>query len=342
MRKLATLAALTLAAACADSARIAEPRIAARPALDLSASSAGPRVLPTKARINELRFARSPNGSRGTIFYHGGPVLAAGTNVVAVYWANHTIYTDGPKPGSYSTSRNSADGSVVGFLLRNLGGSPYFNINTTYYDQSGTTIANVVRYTGYWANNQTPIVPSGTEAVSDQQMLDVLDYGFQHGYLTYDPSTVYAIFTEGQVNLGGGFGTSYCAYHWYGTATIDRRGTQKRVLYAAMPDAYAYPDACSEFGSTPSPNGDPHADAVANVLAHEIEETTTDMFGTAWWDGRGYENADKCAWTFGSVEVTAGGAPYNLTLGGGSTGVKNFLIQRNWVNSGSGYCATSY
>ena len=29
-------------------------------------------------------------------------------------------------------------------------------------------------------------------------------------------------------------------------------------------------------------------------------------------------------------------------LGGGSTGVKNFLIQRNWVNSGSGYCATSY
>jgi hypothetical protein len=337
MREFAILAILALVVAACDSHKIAEPRLSASsPSLDATAAGVGRRVLPTRANANELRDARSPLGSRGTIFYHGGPVLASGTNVVAVYWSAETIYNGGPKPGSFSRTRTDADGSVVGYFLRNLGGSPYFNINTTYYDQTGASIANIVRYTGYWANNQSPLVPSGTQNVSDQDMLDMLSYGFQHGYLTYDPSTLYAIFTKGTVNLGGGFGTAYCAYHWDGTVTV-KGGTQKRALYAAMPDDYAYPDACSEFASDPSPNGDPHADAVVNVLAHETEETTTDMYGTAWWDGRGYENADKCAWTFGNVALTRDGARYNMSLG-----ARNFLIQRNWLNVGSGDCMTSY
>ena len=329
------------AAGCADSARIAAPRPAPGSASFATSLGAAPRRgLPT--RQDELREASSPNGSRGTIFYHGGPVLTSGTNVVAVYWSANTIYNGGPKPGSFSTSHTSGDRSLVGFFLRSIGGSPYFNINTTYHDQAGMSIANVVRYSGYWANSQSPLVPSGTQTVTDQQMLDMLSFGFQQGYLAYDPNTLYAIFTQGKVNLGGGFGTSYCAYHWYGTVTVDNRGTQKTVLYAAMPDDYVYPAACSMFDTAPSPNDDPHADAVVNVLAHETEETTTDMFGTAWWDGRGYENADKCAWTFGTVRLTANGAPYNMTLGNANTGSRNFLIQRNWVNVGSGYCGTSY
>lgn len=340
MRKVAMLGALATVAACADTSKIVEP---SRPELSLSLSRSdapGQReLLPTREKAKALRFARSANGSKGTIFYHGGPVLTAATNVVAVYWSASTIYSGGPKPGSFSTSRTSGDNSLVGVFLHNLGGSPYFNINTTYYDGTGTRIANVVNYTGYWANSQSPLVPSGTQSVSDQQMLDMLSYGFQHGYLQYDPHTLYAIFTEGKVNLGGGFGTSYCAYHWFGTVTTDSRGTQQTALYAALPDDYAFPDACSMFAATPSPNGDKHADATVNTLAHETEETTTDMFGTAWYDGRGFENADKCAWTFGAVSATPTGAPYNMTLGG-----KNFLIQRNWVNasSGSGYCATSF
>lgn len=339
MRKIAILVALAALAACADPTKVVAPSVGA-PSLSLSRSDA-PRqreLLPTRALANELRFASSPNGTKGTIRYHGGPVLGAGTNVVAVYWSANTIYSGGPRPGS-SSARTSGDGSLVGLFLRNLGGSPYFNINTTYYDATGAPIANAVNYTGYWANNQSPLVPSGTQIVTDQQMLDMLSYGFQHGYLQYDPHTLYVIFTEGKVNLGGGFGTSYCAYHWFGTVTTDNRGTQQTALYAAMPDDYAFPSACSMFASTPSPNGDPHADAVVNTVAHETEETTTDMFGTAWFDSRGFENADKCAWTFGAVTETPVGAPYNVTLGG-----KNFLIQRNWVNasSGSGYCAVSF
>ena len=102
-----------------------------------------------------------------------------------------------------------------------------------------------------------------------------------------------------------------------------------------MPYTYAYPSACTP--GAPSPNGDPAADAEVNVLVHEVEETTTDMYGTAWYDNRGYENADKCAWNFGSTFTTSNGGLANVTIG-----AKYFLVQQNWINSGSGGCRQSW
>lgn len=64
---------------------------------------------------------------------------------------------------------------------------------------------------------------------------------------------------------------------------------------------------------------------MASVLVHELEEATTDPDLNAWYDRRGSENADKCAWTFGqNMKTTSSGAYYNMTLGS-----RNFLIQRN-------------
>jgi len=265
------------------------------------------------------------------ISYHGGPVLQSGTKVAAVYWASSPIFAGGPASGTHGAG--SSDGSLVGFFLRNLGGSRYFNINTTYTDGSGRAIVNSVAYTQYWANNTS--APSGTQSVSDAQMVAMLQSGFNSGSLTYDASTVYAIFTSGKVNLGGGFGTQYCAYHTHGTVTIN--GVSRTVLYAAMPYNYAYPSACTSGLKAANGTADPGADYEVNTLGHEIEEATTDMLGTAWFDRRGYENADKCAWTWGTTYTTAAGGAANMNLGG-----KDFLVQRNWVNAGSGGCAVSY
>jgi hypothetical protein len=63
----------------------------------------------------------------------------------------------------------------------------------------------------------------------------------------------------------------------------------------------------------------------------------TDPNLNAWYDRRGYENADKCAWTFGTTYTTSNGAQANMNLGG-----LNFLIQQNWVNANGGFCALSY
>ena len=48
---------------------------------------------------------------------------------------------------------------------------------------------------------------------------------------------------------------------------------------------------------------------MASVIAHELEEAATDPDLNAWYDSRGYENADKCAWTFGTT-YTARTAPW--------------------------------
>ena len=49
----------------------------------------------------------------------------------------------------------------------------------------------------------------------------------------------------------------------------------------------------------------------------------------------GEENADRCAWTYGST-FAVGPARANLTLGS-----RHFLIQANWINTPSGGCVLS-
>jgi hypothetical protein len=66
--------------------------------------------------------------------------------------------------------------------------------------------------------------------------------------------------------------------------------------------------------------------ALANVSGHELSEMLTDPQLNAWYDRQGYENADKCAWTFDGT----------VTIGG-----QQWKIQGNWsnaaANTGSGY-----
>src|SRR3989442_514282 len=202
--------------------------------------------------------------TRGTgIFYHGGPIFYT-TNVAAIYWSAATIYNGGPVPGT--RGGGAQDGSLVGFFLRNLGGSPYFNINTTYFDGTGTHVQNSVSYTQFWADGNGP---SGT--VSDAQVQQEVVRGFTSGALTYDPSTLYAVFSGPGVNLGGGFGTQYCAYHGHFSSSVGD------VKYAVMPYDWSDPAGCSAITGS-GPNGDPAADTEVNKLAHETEETSTRSF----------------------------------------------------------------
>lgn len=243
------------------------------------------------------------------ITYHGGPVVRV-NKVAAIYWSSTTIYAGGPTPGSMGLG--SADGSVVGHFLRNLGGSPYWKINNEYTDQFGGRVGTGLQYTHFWAPT-----PGPAAVVGDAAIRALIIQGLNIGQLKYDVQTTYAVFAGPGVNLGGGFGSVYCAYHFY-----FHWGT-KKVLYTVLPYAQDFPGVCTRLQG--SPNSDYGADAIATPAAHELEEVVTDPIWTSWYDANRDENADKCQWSFGSTHLAPNGALANVRLAG-----RDFLVQQNW------------
>jgi hypothetical protein len=340
-RVVGMLSALTLAA-CAGAPTDATTN---SNRIDVTAPSLSVHELNSDRHVFHTRewfaqnAARPHGGSSTGISYHGGSVLQSGTKVVAIYWG-----TSGAPVGYANlpsgTGPGSADGTLIGAFLRNYSSltdaaanKNYFNINHTYWGPGGSSTTNLivptVTYTSYWNTNGDAGAPTPSSSPTDNAMIALVNWGIANGRIAYDPATVYAIFTGSGVNLGGGFGTQYCAYHTHGT---NAAGT---FYYAAMPYNQQYVSGCtSRFAS---PNADVAANSEVNTLAHEIEETTTDNMGNAWFDSRGYENADKCAWTWGSTATSPNGGVYNQTANG-----LYFLVQQNWVNAGRGGCATGY
>ncbi len=285
-----------------------------------------------------------PGKPNPNILYLGGALITQ-PKVVAVYVGAEPIYQGGPAVGTKGAG--SSDASLVGHVLRNLGGSSYWNINTTYHQDQGTNagfVQNSLEYTGFWAP-QFSNPPKAGDVVGQNAMANIIEAGFGTHAFEYDPNTLYMVFTGSGVNLGGGFsseGLSYCAWH-----SAYRRANGQIVQFSAMPyDAdfnIAHPSAhnfiCSYL--TKGVNGDLGAESTVSAMTHEIEETATDpvsywgkKFFYGYLDQFGEENADKCAYTYGSTLVRPNpndpNAPadyWNITLG-----AKKFLIQRNWVN----------
>ena len=103
------------------------------------------------------------------------------------------------------------------------------------------------------------------------------------------------VLTAPGVNETSGFLTQYCGWHTYGTYG------STNIKYAFIGDA-AGPrlgNCAQQTGK--SPNGDPGVDAMVSVMSHELEESASDPLLNAWYDSSGNENADKCAWTFGTT-----------------------------------------
>ena len=245
------------------------------------------------------------------ISYHGGPVMLGPTNAYIIWYGNW--------------SGNTATSIIPNFLSA-IGGSPYFNINTTYYDGNKVKVTNAVNLAG-----QTTDTYTFGKVLTDSNVRSVVSNAITSGRLPNDVHGVYFVLTSGDVGESSGFLTQYCGWHTHGSIS----GSD--IKYSFVGDASAKLSACAAQTAS-SPNNNVAADAMLSVIAHELEEAVTDPDLNAWYDSRGYENADKCAWTFGATSTATNGSKYNMTLPGGG----QYLIQRNWVNAGGGYCALSY
>jgi hypothetical protein len=266
-------------------------------------------VHPVNGATEAARARRPPPGGGNGITYHGGPLITGTSHVYFIWY------------GAWSA--NSV--GLLQNLAGTIGGSPYFNINTTYSVASPSqTILNSVTFGGAAVDNY-----SQGKSLSDSAVQAVVTNAFNKGSLMKDPNGVYFVLTSADVNETSGFCTQYCGWHTYGTIA----GTNIKFAFVGNPDRC--PSAC-EAQST-SPNANPGADGMASVIAHELEEAVTDPNLNAWYDSRGNENADKCAWTFGTTHAAPNGSQYNVTLGG-----IEYLIQRNWVNANGGLCAMNW
>ena len=270
----------------------------------------GERAYPAPPRATPgAKAGQAGKTSSNGIFYHGGPLLLGATNVYYIWYGNW--------------SGNSAT-TILTDLAQNIGGSPYYNINTTYYDGSNNHVANSV----YYARSTTDAYSQGTD-LSDAGVQAVVSGAISSGALPKDSNALYFVLTSADVNETSGFCTQYCGWHTHGTIA----GSDIKYSFVGNPDRC--PSACE--AQTTGPNGNAGADGMASVMAHELEEAVTDPDLNAWYDRRGYENADKCAWTFGTTYTTGNGALANMKLG-----ARDYLIQRNWVNAAGGSCALSF
>jgi hypothetical protein len=236
------------------------------------------------------------------ITYHGGPILPF-INVYLIWYGNWA--------GDTATT-------ILPDMVSNLGGSSYFSINTTYDDSSGASVLNAVFFAGSITDNYS----QGTSLTDASVAAIVTNAMNANGGVTLN--RMYIVLTSPDVMETQNGYPNYCGWHSYLSDGI--------TMYAWVGNPTLHGQACMAQTAS-SPNGNVGADAMANTMVHEIDETVTDPNINAWNNGSTAEVGDLCNFNFGSTFFVSNGSTANMTLG-----ARNYLIQQEWVNSGGGFC----
>jgi hypothetical protein len=232
-------------------------------------------------------------GSSSNLIDHRGPRLASALTV-AIFW--------GPTWGTDS-NLNAVANELIAFF-ENFGGTPEYK-TISQYGANPTSMTN-----RSWFDSTTPPTNVTDSAIQGEVVNYILN-----GHGVVDTNTVYEVFLPpgsysslGSQTSCGGPHLTYCAYH----SNFNYLGTDLR--YASLP--YASCDGCQWTGFTAPQN-------LEHFACHETRETATDPDGTTWYDRKGNEADDKCAWS---------PAPF---LGTGGSGYAHFGYQYEWSNADS-------
>ncbi len=269
-------------------------------------------INPNSNSPNFPGFALTTGGTAKTsaMRYHNGPLI--NTPTIYLIWY-------GKWDGSVSISDTAAGQQIIRDWANSIGGTPHYMLNAS-LSVSGKPISGGANYGGETTDSGT------STSLTDANIQTIVSNSITSGRLPYDANGVYFVITSSNVTASSGFCTQYCGWHTYANLGVGK------VRYSFVGNAHRCLSSCAAQ-STSSPNNNPGIDAAISVLTHELEEANTDPDLNAWYDSRGYENADKCAWTFGHAQFqTSNGSWANMTFGG-----RNWLIQRNILKSGSNY-----
>jgi PKD domain len=252
--------------------------------------------------------------------YHGGPVVHDG-HVYAIFWE--------PPGYSFPANYRAAVASYFTDVAADSGKrTNVYSVNRQYGDATGPAAYRVAFEGSY--TDTSPLPPNGctnphtSVCLNDDQLRRELNYFLSDSGLPRGLTRQYFVFTPPGVGSCFEASSDPCAYQSY-CAYHSSFATLGAVLYAVHPYVTGVPTC--DVGESPTGTG---ADAVLNVVSHEHNEIITDPTGSGWFDATGDENGDKCAWTFGALQGSAGGV-FNQVIAG-----EAYLLQYEWSNLHAG------
>ncbi len=205
-------------------------------------------------------------GQAGTmnLSNHGGPVLVS-PKVVCIFWG----FGSGT---SYTTAMQN---------FRNSGMYNYNRMLTQYSSAASGASTNM----GGSANDKFDTSTPPTNVTDATVQAEVKKYfgGAEDGstiYMVFIPSGSYS--SDGSSTSCGGPSLAYCAYHGHFTDGAND------VKYSIGP--YPSCSGCQTSGFSDVQNAD-------HFMIHESREAISDPDLNAWYDRRGNEADDKCAWS---------------------------------------------
>jgi hypothetical protein len=239
--------------------------------------------------------SRQNGGHLRLLTWHNGPVMHS-TMVAPDFW--------GTRWSNPSFTGDKVSG--LDYVYSHVGGTGYAHTNSEYNDGSGyvdtTGISKGADLTDSTAT------PSG--APSTSQVLAEVARVTNNNPVA---NAYYPVYSDQPRGNAG-----YCA--WHSSGTINGIRVQFGFFFNLDGDPGCDPQAPTNLGHSQG------LSALANVSGHELSEMLTDPQLNAWYDQRGAENSDKCAWTFSGF----------VTIG-----TQSWKIQGNWSNAaalaGSGY-----
>ncbi len=245
--------------------------------------NAGPQAGTVWLRGSQTAAGHAAHTQSPNLIYHGGPVMTSQTEVFPIFWG-----TSWP---SYVGDKISG---INGFYS-NVGATSYLGTNSEYNDSTNKFVSTAV--------HENTVKIDGSAAVSRAPQTSDILAEVARMYPNPTPNAYYPVYIDQPRGHAG-----YCA--WHSSGTINGTTVQFAFFFKLDGDAGCDPDS-------PTSQSEGLA-ALGNVSGHELSEMLTDPQLNAWYDSKGAENSDKCAWTFGSKLV--------------SLNRSSWKIQGNWSN----------
>jgi hypothetical protein len=210
------------------------------------------------------------------LVYHTGGEVIVSAKVVFIFWG--PSFATGGADNAYATTLQA--------FRDQFGTTGEFNVITQYYQNIGSQqfiqLTNLGSGTADLFDTTTP----------PTNVTDAIVQGEVNHYLAthaFDASTIYEVVipstsysSDGTSTSCGGPNLAYCAYHGFFTSGSNA------VKYSIEP--WPGCSGCSLAGWSNVQNQE-------HFVCHETREAVTDQQLNAWFDRRGNEADDKCAWS---------------------------------------------